>query len=43
LVNCLLNRDGAITPEFERRLRALGFDLSAARKCLADFCRGGRA
>ncbi|GAA0943722.1 LodA/GoxA family CTQ-dependent oxidase [Virgisporangium aurantiacum] len=40
LLTCLLRRDGAITPEFEKRLRALGLNLDAARKCLAEFCRG---
>ena len=40
LLACLLRRDGAITPEFERRLLDLGLDLNSVRKCLAELCRG---
>jgi hypothetical protein len=40
LLTCLLRRDGAISPEFERRLRDLGLDMDSARKCLAGWCRG---
>jgi len=40
LLTCLFRRDGAIGPEFERRLLALGLDLDGVRKCLAEWCRG---
>jgi hypothetical protein len=40
LLTCLVRRDGAISPEFERRLRGLGLDVDSVRKCLAEWCRG---
>ena len=40
LLTCLLRRDGAISPEFERRLLGLGLDVDSVRKCLAEWCRG---
>ena len=40
LLTCLFRRDGAITPEFERRLLDLGLDVNSVRKCLAELCRG---
>jgi hypothetical protein len=39
-LTCLLRRDGAISPEFERRLLDLGLDVDSVRKCLAEWCRG---
>jgi hypothetical protein len=40
LLTCLLRRDGAISPEFERRLLGLGLDVDSVRKCLAEWCQG---
>lgn len=40
LLVCLLRRDGAISPEFERRLLGLGLDVDSVRKCLAEWCQG---
>jgi hypothetical protein len=40
LLNCLFHREGAISTEFEKHLRALGIDIDRVRKCLADFCAG---
>jgi hypothetical protein len=40
LLNCLLQRDGVITPELEKWLRELGLDPDRARKCVAQFCHG---
>jgi hypothetical protein len=40
LLTCLVRRDGAISPEFERRLLGLGLDVDSVRKCLAEWCRG---
>ena len=43
LLECLLQRGGAIDPELEKRLRAAGLDLDHVRKCLAGLCaRGGK-
>jgi hypothetical protein len=39
LINCLLVRDGAITPQLQEHLRKLGIDPAAALKCLEQFCR----
>jgi hypothetical protein len=39
LLRCLLNRDGALTSELERRLEAMGIDLKQVRKCLEESCR----
>lgn len=40
LLDCLLQREGAISAELEKRLRALGIDIDRVRKCLAGFCKG---
>jgi L-lysine epsilon oxidase-like protein/VWA domain-containing protein len=40
LLRCLLERDGVISAELEKRLQVLGIDVSAARKCLETFCDG---
>jgi hypothetical protein len=42
LLECLLNREGAIGPEIEKRLRGEGLDLAQVRKCLAEHCAGRR-
>jgi hypothetical protein len=39
LLKCLLQRDGIISAELEKRLHAAGVDLTRARKCLAEACR----
>lgn len=39
LLTCLTSRDGAISAQLERRLRAEGLDLDHLRKCLDLFCR----
>ena len=38
LLQCLLRRNGAITPDLEKRLEALGFNLAQARECFARLC-----
>src|SRR4029077_2096395 len=38
LLKCLLQRDGVITPEFEKWLRGLGLDPDRARNCVGEFC-----
>jgi hypothetical protein len=38
LLSCLIQRDGTISAELEKRLRALGIDIDRARKCLAACC-----
>jgi hypothetical protein len=38
LLVCLLRRQGVISEELEKRLRELGINLEAARKCVAGFC-----
>jgi hypothetical protein len=38
LVKCLLQGDGVLSAELEKRLRALGVDVARARKCLDKFC-----
>jgi hypothetical protein len=38
LIQCLLHRGVAITPEFEARLGAEGIDLDLIRKCLERYC-----
>ena len=40
LLKCLLERDGTLSPELEKRLHGLGVDVEHLRKCLAEFCRG---
>jgi L-Lysine epsilon oxidase N-terminal/L-lysine epsilon oxidase C-terminal domain/von Willebrand factor type A domain len=40
LIKCLLERDGLISPEIEKRLKALGIDIDAVRKCLEIICDG---
>ncbi len=40
LLNCLTRPDGAINRAFEEHLRAQGFDLAQARKCLSILCSG---
>jgi hypothetical protein len=40
LLRCLLHSDVIINASVEERLRALGIDLAAARKCVEQFCRG---
>lgn len=42
LLRCLLQRDGTISVELERRLRELGISLDQARRCLESFCNCGR-
>ena len=42
LLSCLLQRDGAISAELEKQLHVAGFDLDRIRKCLTEFCKGGR-
>jgi hypothetical protein len=39
LLRCLLHSDGVISASVEQRLRALGIDLAAVRKCAEQFCR----
>jgi L-lysine epsilon oxidase-like protein/VWA domain-containing protein len=39
LLVCLLRRQGVISEELEKRLRELGINLEAARKCVAGFCQ----
>lgn len=38
LLQCLLRKNGTITPELEKRLEALGFNLARARECFARLC-----
>jgi hypothetical protein len=38
-LRCLLARGGALTPELEKRLQAMGIDLDHLRKCLELGCR----
>jgi hypothetical protein len=38
LLTCLLRRNGVVTAAAEERLRALGIDLAAARKCFETLC-----
>jgi hypothetical protein len=40
LLNCLTRPDGAINRALEEHLRAQGFDLAQARKCLSILCSG---
>jgi hypothetical protein len=40
LITCLLQPNGVLSAELEKRLRALGIDVDRVRKCLAGFCRG---
>jgi hypothetical protein len=40
LLTCLLQPNGVLSAELEKRLRALGIDVDRVRKCLAGFCRG---
>ena len=42
LLSCFVQRDGTLSAELEKRLRALGIDLDHARKCLAELCRDER-
>lgn len=42
LLSCFVQRDGTLSAELEKRLRALGIDLDHARKCLDELCRGER-
>jgi hypothetical protein len=39
LLKCLLHTDGIVSPAAEERLRAMGINLAAARKCLEKLCR----
>ncbi|HYM85194.1 MAG TPA: vWA domain-containing protein, partial [Pseudoxanthomonas sp.] len=39
LLQCLLPKRGAITPEVAKQLQAAGFDLEAARDCLKKYCQ----
>jgi hypothetical protein len=39
LLECFVRRDGAISPELEKRLHALGIDIEQLRKCLTKYCR----
>jgi L-Lysine epsilon oxidase N-terminal/L-lysine epsilon oxidase C-terminal domain/von Willebrand factor type A domain len=39
LLECFVQRDGAISPELEKRLHALGIDIEQLRKCLTKYCR----
>jgi len=41
LLECLLQRDGVIEPELEKRLRAAGLNLDHLRKCLEGHCAHG--
>ncbi|MEV6279824.1 LodA/GoxA family CTQ-dependent oxidase [Nocardia sp. NPDC051832] len=42
LLRCLLGPGGTITPELERKLRALGLNLAHLRKCLEGHCEHDR-
>ncbi len=42
LLQCLLPKRGAITPEVAKQLQAAGFDLEAARACLKKYCQPKR-
>lgn len=39
LLQCLLRKNGAITPELERRLHDMGFNLARVRECIAAVCK----
>ena len=39
LLMCLLQREGVISAELERRLKEFGINLEQARKCAEGFCR----
>jgi len=43
LLACLLGREGAISPELEKRLHGIGLDIERVRKCLAGHCDHDRA
>jgi hypothetical protein len=36
LLNCLVGKKGAVTPELEALLRRFGFDISGLRRCLGE-------
>jgi hypothetical protein len=40
LLKCLFERDGLVSVDLEKRLRALGIDIAAARTCIALHCEG---
>jgi hypothetical protein len=40
LLKCLFERDGLVSADLEKRLRALGIDIAAARTCIALHCEG---
>ena len=39
LLMCLLQREGVISAELEKRLKEFGINLEDARKCVEGFCR----
>ena len=39
LIACVLQRDGVISPELEKRLREAGVNLERLRECVAKYCR----
>nr|WP_281723013.1 LodA/GoxA family CTQ-dependent oxidase [Nitrosomonas nitrosa] len=39
LMQCLVHEGGVITPELEKCLRGMGFDMDVLRKCLQMYCR----
>ena len=41
LLTCMLQPDGVISKELERKLHAAGVDIERLRKCLRTFCRSG--
>lgn len=43
LLQCFVQRDGAISAELEKRLHALGIDIERLRKCLIKYCRSEHA
>ena len=43
LLMCLLQREGVISAELERRLKEFGINLEHARKCAEGFCRCQKA
>ena len=38
LLKCFLRKDGILSPEMEKRLKAMGFNIDRARECLSKLC-----